>query len=138
MRRWPRRLAWTQTPPVQRKKDGWPGCEGRRAGEVSLMPRDARAKQNIQLCGDVNEGISLLEAAWLSLEPIPFVCECAEVGCAAPVYLTADEFRDLRSRPGHYVTIPGHVRAVGERVVVSTRRYWVVTEVEAGARSTPP
>jgi hypothetical protein len=95
------------------------------------MPRDARASQNAQFFRDVNEGVSSQDAGRFSLEAMPFVCECAQFGCGAPVYLTLDEFRNVRSTPGHFVTIPGHVDAKRERVVASTGRYAVVTEIEA-------
>jgi hypothetical protein len=127
----------TQTPsrlPRRRGCDG-PDRQGRRAGQVALMPRDARAKQNAQFFRDASEGISSLNAGRLSLEAMPFVCECAQFGCGAPVYLTLDEFRSVRSTPGHFVTIPGHVDAERERLVVSTGRYAVVTEIEAGEHS---
>jgi hypothetical protein len=90
------------------------------------MPRDARAKQNAQFFRDVNEGMSWLDAGRFSLEVMPFVCECAKLDCGAPVYLTVDEFRNVRSTPGRYVTIPAHVDAESERVVTSTVRYTVV------------
>ena len=99
------------------------------------MPRDERARRNMELFRDVNERISSFEADWLSREPIAFVCECAELGCRAPVYLTVDEFRKVRSMPGHFVTLPEHVHYQDEDVVMSAGRYAVVAEIEADVPS---
>jgi hypothetical protein len=95
------------------------------------MPSDLRAKQNSEFFRDVNDRINLLEAKRLSGDPIGFVCECANLTCRDPVYLTVEEYRAVIAAPGWFVTIPGHVHGQLDRVIVSTPRYAVVEAVDA-------
>jgi len=46
------------------------------------------------------------------------VCECGKTGCRSTVYLTVEEFREIRDTPGRYVTAPGHTVSTTE----ATRR----------------
>ena len=95
------------------------------------MPRGLRAKRNSEFFRDVNERISLLEAKWLVREPIGFVCECANLGCRAPIYVTVAEFREIRRIPGRAITLPGHTDTQHDRFIWSTPRYAVVEPIEA-------
>ena len=40
--------------------------------------------------------------------PVPFLCECSERRCFAPILLTLEEHEQVRSHPQRYVTLPGH------------------------------
>ena len=102
------------------------------------MPRDVRARRNAQLFREVNDRIHELEASWISGEPIAFVCECSELGCMAPVYLTVDEFRQVRAEPDRFVALPVHVDPEHEQVVARTERYVVVMPIESFAAQAPP
>jgi hypothetical protein len=94
------------------------------------MPRDVRAMQNMRFFRDVNEGTERIERMFTSDQRIAFTCECSELGCRAPVYLTAEEFRLVRAIPGHYVVVPDHVNAAFDRVVGVAGDYVVVANVE--------
>jgi hypothetical protein len=95
------------------------------------VPRDLRARRNADFFRALNERTHELEAEWLTSEPVAFVCECSELGCRAPVYLTVGEFREIRDRAGVYVAVPDHVDHGRERVVESTARYAVVADRDA-------
>ena len=91
----------------------------------------------MQFFRDVNERIHQLEAHWLSGEPIGFICECSELGCKAPVYLTVDEFRSLRAEPGQFVALPEPVDSEHDEVVTRTERYVVIRPIEASTAAAP-
>jgi hypothetical protein len=55
---------------------------------------------------DVNEGIARGRRA--RREPVPFVCECGEVGCNAVVTLTLEEYESVRSGSRCFLVAPGH------------------------------
>lgn len=40
--------------------------------------------------------------------PVPFLCECSERGCFARIELTLEEYKQVRSHPQRYLTVPGH------------------------------
>ena len=48
--------------------------------------------------------------------PWPFLCECSDMSCVARLELTLEEYEELRSHPGRYLTVPGH--EVAKSVVV--------------------
>jgi hypothetical protein len=97
--------------------------------------------------GDEQERIARNEAAFRrvneSLEAerppadpgraLPFVCECAKLGCTAPVELTAAEYEELRGHPRRFIVADGHV-APGEIVVARHGDHLIVEKAgEAGA-----
>ena len=98
------------------------------------MPRGVRPERNVRFFREVNERIRELEAHWVSSEPIGFICECTALGCCAPVYLTVDEFLEVRTTVGHFIARPDHLDPANERVLHATDRYVVLTQVEAPAR----
>ena len=40
--------------------------------------------------------------------PIPFLCECRDPHCFAPISLTLKGYQQVRSGPQPHITIPGH------------------------------
>ena len=57
---------------------------------------------------DANERVAA-KAGELKLDyPIPFLCECRDPHCFAPISLTLKEYEQVRSDPRRYLTIPGH------------------------------
>ena len=75
-----------------------------------------------------NESLSV-EQAELGLpeqEALPFLCECADVGCRAIVRLTAAEYATARAAPGRCVCATGHPH--GGRIVLAGEGYVVVDE----------
>jgi hypothetical protein len=49
--------------------------------------------------------------------PIPFLCECLDVGCRSTVQLSIEQFRDLREIDNRYAIVTGHPTMNGERPV---------------------
>jgi hypothetical protein len=82
----------------------------------------------------VNERIRDLERGWPSSEPIGFICECSQVGCITPVYLTTDEYAEIRSDAGSFIAAPGHIDADAERLVRRTDRYAVIRSLDQKCR----
>ena len=90
--------------------------------------RARRVVKNEQTFRDYNERREQFEkqASWD--EPVPFVCECADVDCWGVMELTVDEFEDAHKRDDHFSVISGHVMPEFEKVVEQHDRYWVVAK----------
>jgi hypothetical protein len=101
------------------------------------MPRAVRAEQNMRFFRKLNVGIDGVQRRWLSGGHIGFVCECAELGCRATVYLTSKEFHAARGTSGHFITRPDHVDSATERVVIATDRYVIVAPAESAVPTGP-
>jgi hypothetical protein len=56
---------------------------------------------------EANEQIALA-AERIGVDRVPFVCECADVGCTAVVRLTLDQYERVRADPRTFLNIPGH------------------------------
>src|SRR5262249_16928316 len=124
----------------RRGRDGsgsWVVVFGALQPGVVLMPRDVRARQNMDFFRQVNERTQQAEGHWLSEQSIAFVCECANLGCRAPVYLPGEEFRRVREIDGQYIIVGDHIDPNGERVVVVTGDHAVVTQIDAEERPAP-
>jgi hypothetical protein len=59
-----------------------------------------------------------------------FVCECSNLGCRAPVFLSGDEYRLIRENPEHYIVVLDHIDPTNELVTASTGGYAVVACIE--------
>jgi len=94
------------------------------------MPRDVRARQNMYFFREANERIQQPGGDWRSAQRLVFVCECSNLGCRAPVYLTLEEFRLVRETPGQFIVVPDHIHPIDERVVALTSSHAVVTSVD--------
>ena len=55
-----------------------------------------------------------------------FVCECADVSCAALVSMPRDAYEKIRANPGRFLIVAGHQRPDAERVVEDHGDYLVV------------
>lgn len=83
---------------------------------------------------EANENISRI-AEEASVERIPFLCECANMGCQALVRLTRVEYEHIRASGTTFLNAPGHVVAAEgwARLVEEHDEYDVVEKVgEAG------
>ena len=56
---------------------------------------------------------------------VPFLCECADEECTAPVNLTLDEYKDVRDHRTLFLIVPGHATVAGEDVITENERYAV-------------
>jgi hypothetical protein len=74
---------------------------------------------------EVNEGI---EAGRREREgPVPFMCECGELGCNAVVRLTLREYESVRAGSRCFLVAPGH-RAEFDELRREDERYDVVAK----------
>jgi hypothetical protein len=89
-----------------------------------MMNRDARLEENQEIFRSANERLSgVVEAGSGATEPVPFLCECADVECMGRVELTLDEYRELRSHRRRFVMLHGHRRTPGEQLVTERNGY---------------
>jgi hypothetical protein len=65
---------------------------------------------------NVNDRIAEKGSEFALRLPWPFLCECSDMSCFARLELTLEEYEELRSHPGRYLTVPGH--DVAKTVVV--------------------
>jgi hypothetical protein len=62
-------------------------------------------------------------------EPLPFLCECADVSCTQVIRVPLAEYRRIRSHPRRFLTAPAHeTGAIGVVRVVEECDGYVVTE----------
>lgn len=57
---------------------------------------------------DANERVAAKAGELELAYPIPFLCECRDPHCFAPISLTLEGYEQVRSGPKRYITIPGH------------------------------
>jgi hypothetical protein len=50
-------------------------------------------------------------------ERTPFLCECGEPACVAPIMLSLGEYETVRSEPNRFALVPGHDDPEEETVV---------------------
>jgi hypothetical protein len=75
-------------------------------GDVDDTLDDRQVTLNEATFRDVNEGIE--RGRQTRDGPVPFVCECGEVGCNAVVTLTLEEYESVRSGSRYFLVAPGH------------------------------
>ena len=64
-----------------------------------------------------------------ALEPVPFLCECADIHCTEVVRLTIAEYEHVRESGRHFLNVAGHQSAAGPHGrVVEDHGGWVVVE----------
>jgi hypothetical protein len=86
--------------------------------------RRERLAQNEALFREVNERISELASGWSN--GLDLVCECANVGCSAPIRVTVEKYHEVRSHDDRFLIAVGHALPELERVVESSDDYEVV------------
>jgi hypothetical protein len=67
----------------------------------------------------------------LGIEPIPFLCECADERCTEIVSLTLAQYEVIRDEPRWFLNVPGHEQPSRPhvRVVADCGEYLVVEKV---------
>jgi hypothetical protein len=60
---------------------------------------------------------------------VPFLCECADRGCAGRIHATIREFEAAHENPEGSFLLPGHTRIAGEKVLAQENRFDVVSRV---------
>ena len=95
-----------------------------------------RAARNDAVFREANERIdAFVESVdGMGEEPLPFLCECADVTCTEIIKLTRAEYETLRRDPLRFAIVHGHE---GDddwaRVVDENERYAIVEKVGAAA-----
>src|SRR5829696_5975950 len=84
-----------------------------------------------QVARSLNERVSVLRHSSTLNE---YVCECGRKTCLEPVTLSAEEYRNVRKEPSHFLIAPGHC-PIGARVVQELERCEVIEWRPAGAQT---
>jgi hypothetical protein len=92
-----------------------------------------RIARNHAIFRTANDGISASAEEWEPESRIPFLCECADERCREIVRLTRQEYREVRSDPGHFVNTPGHEASAHGWAEVIARADGHVTVAKAAA-----
>jgi len=90
--------------------------------------------RNDALFRDANERIHDAAIEY-DVDPVPFICECAEPTCHEVIALTLAEYDRVRATPTRFVIAPGHegVAPHAVEVVERTQVYFVVEKVGRAA-----
>ena len=89
--------------------------------------REARAARNELLFRAVNEQIlQMTERFRAQLSDIDIVCECADASCVGTIRITAEEFVQIRRKPGTFFVLAGHEDSDVEEPVGHRDGYVVV------------
>jgi hypothetical protein len=67
-----------------------------------------------------------------SEEEVPFVCECGNPDCTAPIEISIEVYERIHERDDRFVVKRGHVSPEVERVVDEAGRYLVVEKLALG------
>jgi hypothetical protein len=67
-------------------------------------------------------------ATSIGVEPVPFLCECADERCTEIVKLPLAEYEAVRADPRHFLTVPGHETRHDHSRLIEHRETYVVVE----------
>ena len=83
---------------------------------------------------NANEGIEG-KAESLGIDPVPFLCECADGSCTDVIRLSRQVDEEIRSDSTHFVNVPGHDASAGPhaRVVEKRAGYVIVQKLGVAA-----
>lgn len=94
------------------------------------MTQTRRRALNEVIFREVNERIAALNTARGELEA---VCECATIGCTAPLELTLDRYEAARGDPTVFIVAPGHFDPSLELVVADYGDYLFIQKLGEAA-----
>ncbi|HUR16009.1 MAG TPA: hypothetical protein VMZ33_01875 [Candidatus Limnocylindrales bacterium] len=79
---------------------------------------------------NANEGIEE-RAESLDVDPVPFLCECADMTCTEVIRLSLKDYEEIRSDSTHFLNVPGHQVAAGPhgKVVAEREGYVIVQKI---------
>jgi len=93
--------------------------------------RGRRVGLNEAVFREVNERIEdLAETFQVGEQPINFICECADPGCAQQISMPRSEYERVRADPTHFAVYPGHEIPDVEQVLEKHDGYDVVRKRE--------
>jgi hypothetical protein len=85
-----------------------------------------RRAQNQILFREVNNRVRDVSDRFGVDDTADFLCECSDLGCTETVPLTPEEYRSIRAEPTHFVTSPGHLEPMVDKVIGRHDRFWIV------------
>ena len=97
----------------------------------------AQAARNDAIFRDANEHIegSAASIGGFEGDPLPFLCECADVSCTEVVRMTSVEYAAVREQPARFATVPGHEGDESwARVVERNERFDVIEKLGLAGR----
>jgi hypothetical protein len=90
------------------------------------MPQLRRRALNEAVFREVNERIAALGAAQ-GYERLELVCECASIGCAAPISILVSDYEQARSDSRAFLVVTGHADP-GTEVVLAERGSYALVQ----------
>jgi hypothetical protein len=106
----------------------------RRPWEHNGLMDAEQVARNDAIFREANEAIERAARELGDGEPVPFICECADLSCRELVRLTLSEYEDVRSSPVRFIAAAGHqLEGTDLEEVVARRPGYVVVEKRAGA-----
>jgi hypothetical protein len=90
-----------------------------------------RIGRNDAIFRSANEGIRDFAEAEQIEEPVPFICECADLACHEIIRMTLREYREIRQEPRLFLNVPGHEASSQgwAQVIERHDRYVIVVKV---------
>ena len=77
---------------------------------------------------EANERIAETAGKLELQQPIPFLCECSDKRCFAHVFLTLEQYEEVRADPWRYLTIVGH-EVAGAMVIAKDGRFALAEKI---------
>jgi hypothetical protein len=97
---------------------------------VDAQAREQRAAENEAAFRAANESLrrrftdgDAEEEA--PLEPLPFLCECANRECTAVIEIPLEVYEQVRDHPARFLIVPGH-KQPSERIIDGDDAYHVI------------
>jgi hypothetical protein len=88
-----------------------------------------RIARNDAVFRDANERIRASAEAY-DAETVPFLCECADLGCRTVILLQLSEYESIRASGRRFLNAPGHEETLHGKVVERHRGHVVVEKEE--------
>ena len=101
------------------------------ATAVRVAENDSRFRTSNERIAEVAARLEVFDPD----ELLPFLCECADLGCTEILRLSADEYEAVRESPVRFIHMHGHgERDLGWATVVEEQsRYTVVEKIGVAA-----
>jgi hypothetical protein len=97
------------------------------AFDISRSVSDDQAKRRVAINQTLLRGVNGAMQFERAGEPIPFRCECGQLGCNQLIGLTRAEYNAVRAHPRRFAIAAGHEVSEIETVVERHDR-WAVVE----------
>ena len=94
---------------------------------MASMSRAERVARNESIFRDANEQLrESFERDQDGETRLPFLCECANPRCTRVLFVSLEEYIEVRAHPARFLTLPDHEEPQTEVVVDEERRYQIV------------